>query len=35
MWNMKCFVIPIIVGTAGIVTRGPKKYLGTVPGSVQ
>jgi hypothetical protein len=25
MWNMKCFVIPVITGTTGIVTRGLKK----------
>jgi hypothetical protein len=22
MWNMKCFVIPVITGATGIVTRG-------------
>jgi hypothetical protein len=27
MWNMKCFVIPVIIGATGIVTRGLKKYL--------
>jgi hypothetical protein len=32
MWNMKCFVIPVITGTTGIVTRGLKKYLEPVPG---
>jgi hypothetical protein len=25
MWNMKCFVTPIIIGATGIVTRGLKK----------
>jgi hypothetical protein len=25
MWNMKCFVIPVIVGATGIVTKGLKK----------
>jgi hypothetical protein len=25
MWNMKCFVIPVIIGAIGIVTKGPKK----------
>jgi hypothetical protein len=25
MWNMKCFVIPVIIGATGIVTRGLKK----------
>jgi hypothetical protein len=32
MWNMKCFVIPVSIGTTGIVTRGLKKYLETIPG---
>jgi hypothetical protein len=32
MWNMKCFVIPVIIGATGIVTKGPKKYLETIPG---
>jgi hypothetical protein len=22
MWNMKCFVIPVIIGATGIVTKG-------------
>jgi hypothetical protein len=32
MWNVKCFVIPVIIGVTGIVTRGLKQYLGTIPG---
>jgi hypothetical protein len=32
MWNMKCFVIPIIIGATGIVTRGLTMYLETIPG---
>jgi hypothetical protein len=32
MWNMKCFVIPVIIGTTGIVTKGIKKYLEKIPG---
>jgi hypothetical protein len=31
MWNMKCFVTPVITGATGIVTRGLKKYLKTIP----
>jgi hypothetical protein len=27
MWNMKCFVIPVITGAIRIVTKGLKKYL--------
>jgi hypothetical protein len=29
---MKCFVIPVIIGATGIVTKGLKKYLETIPG---
>jgi hypothetical protein len=32
MWNIKCFVIPVIIGATGIVTKGLKKYLETIPG---
>jgi hypothetical protein len=32
MWNMKCFAIPVITGATGIVTKGLKKYLETIPG---
>jgi hypothetical protein len=32
MWNSKCFVIPVITGATGIVTRGLKKYLEIIPG---
>jgi hypothetical protein len=32
MWNMKCFVIPVIIGATGIVTKGLKKYLEAIPG---
>jgi uncharacterized membrane protein len=27
MWNMKCFVIPVIIGATGTVTKGLKIYL--------
>jgi hypothetical protein len=29
---MKCFVISVIIGATGIVTKGLKKYLETIPG---
>jgi hypothetical protein len=32
MWNMKCFVIPVIIGATGIVRKSLKKYLETIPG---
>jgi hypothetical protein len=32
MWNMKRIVIPVMIGAIGIVTRGLKKYLETIPG---
>jgi hypothetical protein len=28
MWNMKCFVIPVIIEATGIESKGLKKYLG-------
>jgi hypothetical protein len=31
MWNMKCFVIPVIIGATGIVTKGLKIYM-KIPG---
>jgi hypothetical protein len=33
MWNMKRFVIPVIIGATEIVTEGLKKYLETRPGN--
>jgi hypothetical protein len=30
---MKCIVIPAIIGATGIVTKGLKKYLETIPGN--
>jgi hypothetical protein len=32
MWNMKCFVIPVIIGITGIVSKSLQKYLETIPG---
>jgi hypothetical protein len=32
MWNMKCFVIPVINGATGIVSKSFKKCLETIPG---
>jgi hypothetical protein len=32
MWNIKCFVIPVITGATGIVTKGLKKNVETIPG---
>jgi hypothetical protein len=29
---MKCFVIPVIIGATGIITRGLKKYVKIIPG---
>jgi hypothetical protein len=28
---MKCFVIPAIIGATGIVTKGLKEHLETIP----
>jgi hypothetical protein len=32
MCNMKCLVIPVIIGATGIVTKGQKIYPETIPG---
>jgi len=32
MWNLKCTIIPVIIGATGIVTRRLRKNLETVPG---
>jgi hypothetical protein len=32
MWNMKCFVIPVIIGATALVSKRLKKYLETIPG---
>jgi len=31
-WDLKCTIIPVIIGTTGIVTRSLRKNLETVPG---
>ena len=32
MWNLKCTIVPVIIGVTGIVTRSLRKNLDTVPG---
>jgi len=32
MWNLKCSIVPVIIGAIGIVTRNLRKNLETVPG---
>ena len=32
MWNLKCTIVPVIIGVTGIVKRSLMKNLGTVPG---
>jgi hypothetical protein len=32
MWNLKCTIIPVIIGATGIVTRILRKNLEAVPG---
>jgi hypothetical protein len=32
MWNMKCSVIPVVIGATGTVTRHLRKYLEEIPG---
>jgi hypothetical protein len=33
MWNLKCKIIPVIIGATGIVTRSLRKNLEAVPGT--
>jgi 3-deoxy-D-manno-octulosonic acid (KDO) 8-phosphate synthase len=35
MWNMKCFVIPVIIRATGIVTRGLKNTWKQYQESIQ
>jgi hypothetical protein len=32
MWNLKCTIIPVIIGTTGIVTRSLRKNLENIQG---
>ena len=32
MWNLKCTIVPVIIGATGIVTRSLRKDLEAVPG---
>jgi hypothetical protein len=32
IWNMKCFVILVIIGATRIVSKSLQKYLETIPG---
>jgi len=32
MWNLKCTIIPVLIGATGIVTRSLRKNLEAVPG---
>jgi hypothetical protein len=32
MWNLKCTIIPVIIGATGIVTRSLRKNLEVIPG---
>jgi hypothetical protein len=32
MWNLKCTIVPVIIGATGIVTRSLRENLETVPG---
>jgi len=31
MWNLKCTIIPVIIGATGVVTRSLRKNLEAVP----
>jgi hypothetical protein len=32
MWNMKCMIIPVVIGATGIVTKGLKKNVEAITG---
>jgi hypothetical protein len=32
MWNLKCTIIPVIIGATGIVTKNLRKNLEAIPG---
>jgi hypothetical protein len=32
MWNLKCTIIPIIIGTTELVTKSLRKNLEAIPG---
>jgi hypothetical protein len=32
MWNLKCTIIPVIIGATGILTKSLRKNLEAVPG---
>jgi hypothetical protein len=32
MWNLKCMIIPVIIGATEVVTRNLRKNLEAVPG---
>jgi hypothetical protein len=32
MWNLKCTIIPVIIGVTGIVTKSLRKNLEAIPG---
>jgi hypothetical protein len=32
MWNLKCTIIPVIIGATGIVTKSLWKNLEAIPG---
>jgi hypothetical protein len=32
MWNLKCTIIPVIIGATGIVTRSLRKNMEAIPG---
>jgi hypothetical protein len=32
MWNLKCTMLPVIIGATGIVSKSLRKYLEAIPG---
>jgi len=32
MWNLKCKIVPVVIGATGIATKGSRKNVEAVPG---
>jgi hypothetical protein len=32
MWDLKCMIVPVVIGATGMVTRGLRKNLEAIPG---
>jgi hypothetical protein len=35
MWNVQTNVIPVIIGTTGIISKSFRKYVSNIPGNYE